>query len=117
MKKSIRHIIIALVLGTFGAGATTAQANGGTPQWEIVTQTENSDNARDDLSTKETVEITTRDGALYITVDRPMKVEIYSILGQLITSRKVQAGTIRLTIAQRGVYILKAGSTTRRINL
>lgn len=94
-----------------------AQAVAKSPQWDVVAVADSADNGRNDLGQRETVEIVNRDGVLYITVDRPMKIEIYSILGQLITKRQVAAGTVRLALGQRGVYILKAGSTTRRINL
>ncbi|MDE6041077.1 MAG: T9SS type A sorting domain-containing protein, partial [Muribaculaceae bacterium] len=50
-------------------------------------------------------------------LDRPEQVEVYTILGQLVTRRKLPAGTTRLQLSQRGIYILKSGGMTRRVNL
>lgn len=111
MKKLI--LIIALM---FVLAVPVSEAAAGAPLWEVVTLTDMpADNA--DISRRENVEVEVVEGKILITVDRPVKVEIYSILGQLITSRQVKPGTVRLSLNQRGVYILKAGSTTRRVNL
>ncbi len=56
-------------------------------------------------------------GKVLITTDRPTTVQIFSILGQLITQKQINAGTVRLTMGVRGIYILKADNTTRRISL
>ena len=52
-----------------------------------------------------------------ITVDRPTTVKVFSILGQLITQKQIAAGKVRLHMDTRGIFILKAGGATRRINL
>lgn len=62
-------------------------------------------------------EVWVRDGYVYITAQRPVTVKIFSILGQLISQETVPAGTYRLHLASRGIYILKAGTLTRRITL
>lgn len=109
-------IIYAALLATLPAASATGRGSAPAPVWEVVVTTD-SENNRDDIEQRESIDIVNRDGTLYITVEQPVKVEIYSILGQLITSRQLKPGTIRLTLRQRGVYILKAGSITRRINL
>lgn len=116
MKKSFLHILQVLLLAV--CLAAPAKAVGGTPGpvWETVATTDTANN-RDEIEQRDNIDIVNRDGIIYITVEQPVKVEIYSILGQLITSRTLKPGTVRLTIRQRGVYILKAGSITRRINL
>ena len=43
--------------------------------------------------------------------------KIFSILGQLISSQQIPAGTHRCRIDSRGIYILKAGPITRRITI
>ncbi len=57
-----------------------------------------------------------RDGMVYPR-QRGNQGEIFSILGQLVTSRRLQPGLVRLTLPQKGVYILRAGGSTRRINV
>lgn len=100
------------------AFATTAGGNAASkaPVWEIISQND-STAGRTESRSGENLEVDVRDGRVYITVDAPVKVEIFSILGQLITSRQLNPGTVRLTLSQRGVYILKGASVTRRINL
>ena len=114
MKKKFLHIV--LLLAAVCAPGATAQNDGKSPVWEQIDTTDSSEN-RDELPANDSVEISCRQGMIYISVPKPVKIEIYSILGQLITSKQVKPGTIRLTLNRRGVYILKAGSTTRRINL
>lgn len=62
-------------------------------------------------------EIVVRDGAIYLWVAKPTNVKIFSILGQLISSENLQPGLHRLRLTSRGIYILQAGSTTRRVTL
>lgn len=63
------------------------------------------------------IDITVKDGYVYVTTDKPVTVKIFSILGQLISQKTVQPGTWRTHITARGIYILKAGSVTRRITI
>lgn len=115
MKKVLRHLIPVLLSAAIGVASAAAAGSTPAPVWETVDV--NTENVRDEINPRDNIDIVNRDGILYITVEQPVKVEIYSILGQLITSRQLKPGTVRLTIRQRGVYILKAGSITRRINL
>jgi len=109
--------IVAVILLSFGLfAATPAFAAGDSPQWELVLQRPGSDDQS--LPTEqEGLEVVVRDGAVYITVTKPVRVEVFSILGQLITHKKIEEGTVRLTLRHKGIYILKAGSMTKRINL
>ena len=104
--------LLVLALGLMIAEPITAR---NTVVWEPVPDRPVSSESR--LSQQEDVEVTVHNGSVYITVDHPVKVEVFSILGQLITQRQVEGGTIRLTLGQRGIFILKAGSTAKRINL
>lgn len=65
----------------------------------------------------EGIDINTRNGYIYITTSRPATVKIFSILGQLISQENIPAGTHRLHLDSRGIYILKVGSITRRITI
>ncbi|MDE5628031.1 MAG: hypothetical protein K2I69_00525 [Muribaculaceae bacterium] len=113
MRKFISLLLLFLV-----ALATPSVTNAASkaPVWEIISQNENTTN-RTENRANENIDVDVRDGMVYITVDAPVKVEIFSILGQLITSRQLNPGTVRLTLSQRGVYILKGASVTRRINI
>ncbi len=105
-----RKLILALALlfltavaPAYGASAwESAERHGGIP-------IENID--------AEQPEISVRDGFVYITASTAVTVKVYTILGQLISQETVPAGTFRLRLPSRGIYILKAGSETKRITI
>lgn len=103
----LRRLITVLLLfaALYGVAAT--------PAWEeVTTPTVVAERVESDG-----FDITTRDGYIYITTLRPATVKIFSILGQLISQETVSAGTHRMRLDSRGIYILKVGSITRRITL
>lgn len=108
----MNRILALMVLQFAVAAMPLAAADSRIPLWETV-------EVRDETPTveNEPIEITTRERQIYITTSRPVEVCVYSILGQLITKRKISPGTVRLTLGSRGVYILKTDTATRRINL
>lgn len=108
--KKIRRIILSLVLL---AGA--ALAAGAAPAWEEVT-TPGQEVVRA-LDTDQPVESVVRDGYIYIYSQRPVTVKLFSILGQQIHQENVPAGIHRLRINSKGIYILRAGSLTRRVTI
>ncbi len=57
------------------------------------------------------------DGAIVLTLNSASTVKVFTILGQLVAQQKLEAGTWRLPLSSRGIYILKAGSSTKRITL
>ncbi len=63
------------------------------------------------------VEATVRDGYLYVTLSRRAQIKLFTILGQTVSQAELPAGTSRLRIAARGIYILRAGDTTVRITI
>lgn len=63
----------------------------------------------------ETTAVIVKDGYIYVTTSQTITVEIFSILGQLISRKELKPGTYRTRIAARGIYILKIGSLTKRI--
>ena len=109
MKRKTAYLLTALLM--LMAPATHA-ADG--PEWVVV---ERGGSERELPAQQDAVEVVVKDGAVYITSATAVKVEVFTILGQLITTRRIPEGTVRLTLNQRGVYILKAGAITKRINL
>jgi len=59
--------------------------------------------------------IATAGGYIYVETARPVEVKLFTILGQLIGRRQLEPGIHRIRIASRGIYLIKIGSTTRRI--
>lgn len=90
-------------------------AEGATPRWEAIQVPDRADIER--VETSEDLEIFAKDGYIYITTSRPVTVKVFTILGQLISQETISPGIHRLRIASRGIYILKAGTATRRITL
>ncbi len=80
------------------------------PNWEQV-------NTSPSIDDNDKIEVTIRDGYIYVSTPKTINVKIFSILGQLISSTRVNVGTSRLKVPSRGIYILKAGDYTRRITI
>ncbi len=104
----MRRIILSLFAVV--AALSVVAAN---PSWEEQKQ----DNPMQERVDSESIEITVRDGYVYVTTTQPITVKIFSILGQLISQENIQAGSFRFRLANRGIYILKAGTITRRITI
>lgn len=51
--------------------------------------------------------IFTRDGSLFITIDRPARAQVFALTGQLIRSLDLPAGTTRVDALATGVYIVR----------
>ncbi len=111
----MKRFCYIFLLAIFCATSAAAQVRAGSksPVWEVVTVVD----APPASSDNESLQVETRDGHIYITVDRTVDVEVYTILGQLVTRRKLQPGTTRLQLGLRGIYILKSGGVTRRVSL
>lgn len=62
-------------------------------------------------------EVAVHDGAIYVSTQRQVSVKVFTILGQLISQETLPAGTYRLSMKAKGIYILKIGTTTRRVTI
>lgn len=63
------------------------------------------------------VELTVKDGNVYLSLTRTTVVEVFTILGQPVSRETLKAGIHRLRLKSRGIYILRAGQVTRRITV
>ncbi len=107
MRKFLTTLAIAAAMLT----ATAASA----PTWEEVTSPMPA--IAQTTEREADTEIIVRDGYIYLWSEKPVTVKIFSILGQLITQETVKPGLHRIRLASRGIYILRAGTATRRITL
>ena len=84
------------------------------PSWEkvAVRQTEVTD-----VTDADAVEVNVYNGSIYISLNSKTEVKVFTILGQLVARQKLEPGTWRMPLSARGIYILKAGSVTRRITI
>jgi len=109
----IRHLLI-IILTTIAAAAPALAADPvQRPRWEVV-ETLPADIIEPQ---NEHVEVIVRDGLIYLITPRPTQVKLFTILGQTVAQDRLPAGTSRLRISGRGIYILKAGSFTCRVTI
>ena len=110
------RILLGLLVATMLLGATPRlYAAASAPAWEVLrVNNDDTDTPGDDIPP---FEIEVRDGCIYVLASQQMKVEVFTILGQLVTSRKIQPGVVRLKLDNRGIYIIKGAGNTRRVNL
>lgn len=112
LPRLIRHRLLSIaLLAAFAAmpleaAGPAAQA----PRWETV-QTIVSELSDDSF------DVAVREQYIYVFTPRPVSIKLFTILGQLVSQGSLPAGTSRLRLNSRGIYILKAGDVTRRINI
>lgn len=95
--------------------ATLAGLAANTPEWEEVTAP--MPGVTREIGQETETDIVVRDGYIYLWSEKPVTVKLFSILGQLISQETVKPGLHRIRMASRGIYILRAGTTTRRITI
>lgn len=61
--------------------------------------------------------VTVRDMYVYVELEQPSAVKLFTILGQPVSQAQLPAGISRFRVGARGIYILKVGSSTRRITI
>ncbi len=116
LHKYFPKFVAAVAMLVCSYAAAMSQTPGRAPQWDVVSVSDTQPSSSGQASPE--LEIEVRDeGVVLISTDRPANIKVFSILGQLITQKNVAAGTVRLRMGARGIYILKAGTTTRRISL
>lgn len=103
----MRKICLILTLALFMA--TPQPAVAATPTWETVST------ADEYAFSTGKVEVEAKDGYIYVTTPRPVTVKVLSIVGRLISEKRLGAGVARIKIGTRGIYILQAGDVTLRV--
>lgn len=104
--KILRYILIILILGCH-----TSVAYSASPKWETVSPFSKTD---DNLES-EKIDVSVKDGYIYLFTPKSVNVKLLSILGQLVTQQNLQAGVSRIKVPAKGIYILKAGDVTIRV--
>ena len=97
----------------FAIAAATVSA--APPAWEEVTSPQPS--VVQSFEMVGQADVTVLDGYIYIWSQKPVTVKLFSILGQQIHQETVQPGIHRLKLGSKGIFILKAGSLTKRVTL
>lgn len=92
-----------------------ASAAAASPAWEEVTSPQPA--VVQSFEMEGPTEVVVRDGYIYIWSQKPVTVKLFSILGQQIHQETVGTGIHRLRLNSKGIFILKAGSLTKRVTL
>lgn len=101
-----RYLIIGMLLTAMAVEAAA-------PKWELL------DAPRGYLEQIDidSFDLRVAEGNLYLATRKPVTVKIFTILGQLIVQDNLSAGQHRIKMPQKGIYIVKIGTTTRRITI
>ncbi len=104
----MRKLLVILILGL------TSLLSEAAARWETVDAPDRMfTEMRSDPEAQ--AEMAVRDNFIYIAAPRPVKV--FTILGQLISQTTLPAGIHRLPMSAKGIYIIKIGSSTRRVTI
>lgn len=92
-------------------------ASSAAPRWEGVDAPVQMEAVSESKTDDNVVEMAVKEGYIYIGTSRQVSVKVFTILGQLISQESLSPGVHRLRMGTRGVYILKIGSSTRRVTI
>ena len=105
----LRHIFTAVTLAcALFLGAECALAR----SWESV-RTERQD-AKSVVKLSE-IEIKAAPALIIVTTDHQVTLQVFTILGRLVSSETVAPGTSQLALPAHGVYIVKVGEITCKV--
>ena len=97
----MRKLLVILILGL------SSLLSGAAARWEAV----------DAPDPEAQAEMAVRENYIYIATPRSVNVKVFTILGQLISQSTLPAGIHRLPMSAKGIYIIKIGSSTRRVTI
>lgn len=98
------------MLGCGAAPQTLAQTAADRTMWALDGEGRESSRAR-----AQEIEISSKDGNIYIRTPRQVQVTVYTILGQIVTERTLNPGVSELKIGTRGIYLVKIEDKTRKV--
>lgn len=110
--KPLYAILLALALGGAIAPQTFAQTPAGQTVWSLDDNNRNDNNARE-----QEIEVSSKEGNIYIRTPRKIQVTIYTILGQVVTDRTLNPGLSEIKIGTRGIYLVKIEGRTQKVAL
>lgn len=110
--KTLRRLILAALLLLAAALSAAAGSQRLPKGWDSVDPPASAQQIEPDET-----EILTLNGYVYVIARREVKVAILTVLGQPVTEVTLPAGCHRFRIASRGIYILRADTSTFRITI
>ncbi len=110
MKTRLIALLTVIAGMTVPAAAVMPQSDGWRPVRQYAEKT------RSVVKDADT-EVLAGQGAIVVKAAKPVVVEVYTILGQLVSRHTVPAGTSQLEMPARGVYIVRVGRLTGKVAL
>ncbi len=102
-------IIATLLAGALAIGALPLEA---APTWGPL-KTERAD-AKPVIKETE-LEIKSASGMIIVNANHPIQIKVFTILGRLVSSETLPAGSSQLSLPAHGVYIVKIGDITCKV--
>ena len=122
--KAIRLITAALFFSMSLLMPLPIQAASPKSGWQEVTSEEitlsngqNTTRLPSTVKSGDPIEVYSNDGFIYIRTPKRVQVQVFTILGQLVSQAYINPGTSQLKIETRGIYIVKVGSVTQKVAL
>ena len=109
--KYLYAVFFALVFSGFVLPTAVAQTTMEKEIWKI------DDNRQNETVQEAPIEVSSKDGSIYIRTPRKVQVVVYTILGQIVTDRTINPGLSELKIGVRGIYLVKIEGQTQKIAL
>ena len=109
--KYLYAVFFALVFSGFVLPTAVAQTTMEKEIWKI------DDNRQNEPVQEAPIEVSGKDGSIYIRTPRKVQVVVYTILGQIVTDRTINPGLSELKIGVRGIYLVKIEGQTQKIAL
>ena len=109
--KYLYAVFFALVFSGFVLPTAVAQTTMEKEIWRI------DDNRQNEPVQEATIEVSSKDGSIYIRTQRKVQVKVSTILGQIVTDRTINPGLSELKIGVRGIYLVKIEGQTQKIAL
>lgn len=103
-----------LILCTFITVAAILSADAAVRTWEDA---ERFPVQVEQTSQPDEVAVAVHEGYVYVLVRQTTHVKLFTLLGQVIVQDTLKPGIYRYKLTSRGIYLLKAGTSTRRITL
>ena len=109
--KYLYAVFFALVFSGFVLPTAVAQTTMEKESWK------SDDNRQNEPVQEAPIEVSSKDGSIYIRTPRKVQVIVYTILGQIVTDRTINPGLSELKIGVRGIYLVKIEGQTQKIAL
>ncbi|WP_418929654.1 DUF6383 domain-containing protein [Barnesiella intestinihominis] len=109
--KYLYAVFFALVFSGFVLPTAVAQTTMEKEIWKI------DDNRQNEPVQEAPIEVSSKDGSIYIRTPRKVQVVVYTILGQIVTDQTINPGLSELKIGVRGIYLVKIEGQTQKIAL